>query len=163
MPEVLLLTVMVLALCLGALAVSNLCRARRRALRDQYHAGYLAGLRSALQPRERDMSEEQKHTPGPWTVEDSHPTRACLYVNSDGGEAGNVAVLYSPDARVEANAALIAAAPAMFEALENTKAWMKQLRALHGAREGVRTAWPMPGMDARYRELCAALASARGQ
>ena len=43
-------------------------------------------------------------------------------------------------------------------ALESTKAWMEQLRDLHQRREDGLTAWPMPGMNARYREICAALA-----
>lgn len=44
-------------------------------------------------------------------------------------------------------------------ALENVKAWAEQLRDLHQRSGDKRTAWPMPGMDARYRETCEALAT----
>jgi hypothetical protein len=73
-----------------------------------------------------------KHTPGPWAIapDPEHLTAAPLVIS----ESRNIAkVLYyggSEDNQVNANAYLIAAAPEMLEALENTF-WLLDHRPDH--------------------------------
>jgi hypothetical protein len=43
------------------------------------------------------------------------------------------------------------------QTLLSVKKWMEQLRDLHQGNPDHKTAWPLPGMSARYAEVCAAL------
>lgn len=76
---------------------------------------------------------ERKWTPGPWKIGRPHPTNACLYIQPE-GRYGDIATLYGADGDHQAtdtdgiwseqpiraaNAHLIAAAPDLYEALED--------------------------------------------
>ena len=115
---------------------------------------------------------DKKWTPGPWVVEQTHPTNACLYVSeSKGGH--EVCTLYGADGDWaecgpdgnwgeqpirEANAHLIAAAPDLYEALE---ACVDELMSiLHGERDGVWSNEVFESVESPYRK---ALAKARGE
>jgi hypothetical protein len=63
---------------------------------------------------------ETKHTPGPWTI--NPEKRGGPWYRIEAGENGWVAQVPNPDS---ANAALIAAAPAMLEALEQAVILLK--------------------------------------
>ena len=63
------------------------------------------------------MENKTKYTPGPWTVSKRTTTRKIL--NSSGGWIGDVGNPWTPyDDIAEANAQLIAAAPALLAALK---------------------------------------------
>jgi len=66
-----------------------------------------------------------KFTPGPWRVGPSHEEGSCEYIDHGIYTAGSVAVLYSTEdgshETRRANAALIAAAPELYEALREVK------------------------------------------
>lgn len=47
--------------------------------------------------------------------------------------------------------------------LNSVKLWMETMRSLHQGKGDTRTTWPLPGMDARYREVCAAIEQAEGR
>lgn len=100
-----------------------------------------------------------KHTPTQWQL-GRGGKRFYLTEPVAGGGENQVAEIVTGDEHV---ALLIAAAPEMYEALLSVKAWLEQLRDLHKASENNHTEWPMPGMSARYREVCAALARAEGR
>lgn len=62
-----------------------------------------------------------KATPGPWVVNDTHPTRACLYISSpdDLHKTGDVATVYCAGTpSYEQDAHLIAAARELYEAMD---------------------------------------------
>lgn len=68
-----------------------------------------------------------KFTPGPWTVFDTHPARACFYIDHRDvvGSFGGVAVIYgTADDTHRANARIIAAAPDLYAALVTLREWM---------------------------------------
>lgn len=65
-----------------------------------------------------------KHTPGPWTVDDSVPDEA-VYVMCPSGTIANVGPCGTPDDEDKANARLIAAAPDLLEALKNTLCYLE--------------------------------------
>jgi hypothetical protein len=65
------------------------------------------------------MKHETKHTPGPWHVE-SRKSFGNFYEIRSGGKG--IACIADENGREEANAALIAAAPDMLEALEKISA-----------------------------------------
>lgn len=107
---------------------------------------------------------DMKFTPGPWTVNDTHPSNACLYISSSGDlwQTGDVATVYcAGQSDWAANAHLIAAAPELYEVLaafERVKdLWLPpetvgpehygEAEALHGLR----------------RNLLSALAKSRGE
>lgn len=93
--------------------------------------------------------EKTKHTQGPWTVKqwDNFPDQAVI---SDETNTRCLALIDKADEQDEANAALIAAAPDLLEALE---------KALADAEGAIRVDGMMLGwMDAAR----AALAKARG-
>ncbi len=70
----------------------------------------------AIREKPQQPAEGAQFTPGPWTIQRSTDTQT--YIRGDDGES--VANLYRLQPRVEANASLIAAAPAMYEALQAT-------------------------------------------
>lgn len=72
-----------------------------------------------------DMKKMAKHTPGPWRVKDSHPNKACFYIDRVGMDKtsnGDVATVYRWRLRGDevhaADAQLLAAAPVMADALD---------------------------------------------
>lgn len=113
------------------------------------------------------MAEPLKHTPGPWETGRGADGLPIIHTAPDTFSPSGQGVAHvckRPMCQEHtANARLIAAAPEMYEALLSVKAWLEQLRDLHKASENNRTEWPMPGMSARYREVCAALARAEGR
>lgn len=109
------------------------------------------------------------HTPGPWTaiwkgeyvVPEEHAGRhvgGSIYPDQDrDGYAQIIAHIksdkYGRGSR-EANARLIAAAPDLLAVLDSLDDWMDRLHAVRGR-------WEAPGMEARSREVKAAIAGAR--
>jgi hypothetical protein len=90
-------------------------------------------------------------TPGPWKAGGSEMTLATWVKGPDGKRVCSM----RESEQDWGNAQLIAAAPEMLAALESCKQWMEQLRAVRGQ-------WEAPGMEARYREVCAAITKAKG-
>ena len=97
-----------------------------------------------------------KHTPGPWSA---HYNNEGLTVFSP----DNVTVAYvdydeCEERPVEANAHLIAAAPAMYEALRNAAEWLNDMSCEHGTEQD-------DGMskDCVVCQVNAALAQAEGR
>ena len=81
------------------------------------------------------MTHTAKHTPGPWkAVPDRSRNLYTWYVEGAKGVVPAIARLSLIDAceEIEGNAHLIAAAPAMYEALVKT---MKVLRSLRDSKE----------------------------
>ena len=89
-----------------------------------------------------------KHTPGPWTVEETRDgmtirdnrRRLEIVHNYPNGEGQQVIVGKHTglDCLTEANAALIAAAPAMYEALQGA---LKNIDRLNDKRSAYRAQW----------------------
>ena len=111
---------------------------------------------------------EAKHTPGPWRVE----VGTTLIWAPDGNSINGVPVAMCDTAyrswgrqipldEHEANAALIAAAPAMFEALQAVEAWLDRW-AVHVGRCTGGTACSCGLTNARA-EVTAALSQAQPQ
>jgi len=71
---------------------------------------------------------ENKHTPGPWRVKDVQPDAWTRQVWTDESH-GSVMIATTGGIDKEANAALIAAAPDMYEALEAVRAIIPQHNA----------------------------------
>jgi hypothetical protein len=65
-----------------------------------------------------------KHTPGPWQINTWNPTQVC---DTDGENRGCAPIAYMSGTQAEmvANAALIAAAPELFAALELCRARLR--------------------------------------
>jgi hypothetical protein len=87
-----------------------------------------------------------KHTLGPWSIDQNAMEHWMITADDSEHHRGYVAVLAATNTQSEANARLIAAAPAMFEALEMVAAWdddpvgntlnIDTIRAGHQSREG---------------------------
>lgn len=58
--------------------------------------------------------QQTEHTPGPWNADDRGPNKGIVIRGANGKRIGAV---WTGNARAEANARLIAAAPAMLDAL----------------------------------------------
>ena len=105
------------------------------------------------------MTHTTKHTPGPWYP---HYAKAdhCLSSSVWGQEPGNqVAVIGGKSLEaMNANARLIAAAPAMYEALRNAAEWLNDMSCEHGTEQD-------DGMskDCVVCQVNAALAQAEGR
>ena len=78
------------------------------------------GTCKVYSPKRLGIKEfNMKHTPGPWKARGSQVTASCLaYSNSRPNQVCYVELDGTPDGEVKANAALIAAAPEMLEALK---------------------------------------------
>lgn len=111
------------------------------------------------------MSGETKWTPGPWVVSDSQDeVSVCMGTAIDSpyeytcGHVWQTPDVYWSEADKEdiANAQLIAAAPDLYEALEDMLSGWKYIRESHGDLYGV-------GWDRAQNKARAALAKARGE
>ncbi len=89
----------------------------------------------------------QKHTPGPWTLIDS--SEEIVILDKDGFTICN----FQDVSNDEANAALIAAAPDLLEALKDTK------RSIEFMPKGIGRG----AMAPLYEQVCAAIAKAEGR
>ena len=69
---------------------------------------------------------EHKHTPGPWTVLPGIHTDGAIGIGPELDTIGPHAQVNYTGGESEANAALIAAAPAMLEALEQLVRWIRE-------------------------------------
>ena len=95
------------------------------------------------------MTHTAKHTPGPWAVHT---------FTISGKEKLEVLDATGTNACVQANAHLIAAAPAMYEALRNAAEWLNDMSCEHGTEQD-------DGMskDCVVCQVNAALAQAEGR
>ena len=115
------------------------------------------------------MTHTAKHTPGPWVVDEVYEDdeQRCIGIVKEGqGYIAGIHILASADtgnteftAEDEANAHLIAAAPAMYEALVET---MKVLRSLRDNKEEWYTL-VTPELLTAWDKNKAALAQAEGR
>ena len=104
------------------------------------------------------MTHITKHTPGPWHLSEcaTQTTRAGI-VSVDGLHITDVNGYGMTDSQNQANATLLAAAPAMYEAL----LWAKQyLRMPNFHHDNSYNAEQWAG---DYNKLCEALAQAEGK
>lgn len=83
------------------------------------------------------------HTAGPWKVADDAIDRV---VGADGRKVADVAIAWRASDTVEANAALIAAAPDLLAVAMKSLSWL--------------SSYPGGGADAMYEEMRAAIAKA---
>lgn len=108
------------------------------------------------------MTTKPKFTPGPWLAaeSDTHDKRQAIW--ADGGLVGcaQVAILPPEFPRTKANAALIAAAPEMYESEMSNLAI---LAALLVRLEGHASAQVITDIRARIAATEAALAKAEGR
>ena len=90
------------------------------------------------------MTHTTKHTPGPWkAVPDKSRNMYTWYVEGAKGVVPTIARLSLIDAceEIESNAHLIAAAPAMYEALQATLAYFMRSNQSHAPEvQAIRTA-----------------------
>jgi hypothetical protein len=96
------------------------------------------------------MSEQTKHTPGPWHFSDDlGQQHGCRLIHAKDGrlvaDAGRIH--YRTDAEMDANARLIATAPDLLEALETMVRWT-EMHGLNTAEliTGGRAEVPVVGM-----------------
>lgn len=84
--------------------------------------------RSSAYPN-ASWKQQQKHTPGPWKwYEGDEPTHAELYPSDYEGEAVDSIAYHGANWRMkDADKALIAAAPDMYDALSDAAAWLSCL------------------------------------
>ena len=132
-------------------------------MRDYVIAGTVNGNRTATTSKELGIMSESKHTPGPWSV--LHATGRPWSITADGRDedAGNTLLVatcdpYAEDAApgndAEANAALIAAAPDMLEALRCIR---------DGVESGLYAVGGRDAAEVCYEVADAALAKAEGR
>lgn len=119
-----------------------------------------------------DKHNPARHTPGPWrigpTQDEGNGIQSVAILAGEGPTLWGVAKLGIVDTLRDAgtqtaNAILIVEAPNMAATLRSVKEWLEMLHALHQSKPDRRTEWPMPGMGARYREVCEALQKAEGR
>lgn len=101
---------------------------------------------------------ERKHTPGPWTLYETTNADDAGEFEVDAPDYETVALVYASENLV-ANAALIAAAPDMYEALRGALAFFENeaRRELHD--DGEVSGW----VDGNRDAIRAALARAEGR
>ena len=78
------------------------------------------------------MTHTTKHTPGPWVVSDDGDVTLIVHAPKDEVDIACMSNDCEMFSEIRANANLIAAAPAMYEALVKT---MKVLRSLRNSKE----------------------------
>lgn len=99
-------------------------------------------------------SSERKWTPGPWTI--STENDVCTQIDGEYHAVCTDQFCYAPEVEREANAHLIAAAPDLYEALEQARDTILELiNARNSEAEGSDEDW-VGGINA-------ALAKARGE
>ena len=105
------------------------------------------------------MTHTTKHTPGPWVVSDDGDVTLIIHAPKDEVDIARMSNDCEMFSEIRANAYLIAAAPAMYEALVET---MKVLRSLRDNKEEWYTL-VTPELLTAWDKNKAALAQAEGR